>query len=255
MCKLFDGIDYFSATTDVWSRSNRSFIAVSVHFIDKVTNELRTEFIACEYFPGHHTHERVAQKLCRIFNRFGILKKVYFITTDSASEYVAACKYFGDDYRSIQRYLDEIEPEERDIGIDQIDSDSDSDSDLEENDFVRMPSDSSLSNEMVIGPNEQFVIHDISGLELNANVDLANINRIACSSHMLDKVGSLDTLEAKKDVEYAAMYDTVFGKLKSIWDLKASRLHSEEFERITKKKLIGPHRIRWLKTFDAVGVY
>lgn len=63
---------------------------------------MKTEFIACELFEGHHTNDKVAEKLNGIFQRFEILEKVYFITTDGAGEYVAAFKYHSDNYRSIQ---------------------------------------------------------------------------------------------------------------------------------------------------------
>lgn len=78
------------------------------------------------------------------------------------------------------------------------------------------------------------------------------MNRIGCSSHMLDKIGAKDSVKANSDTSYKNMYDKVFGKLHVIWDTKSKRLCAEEFTRITKKKLIGPHRIRWMKTFGAV---
>lgn len=69
--------------------------------------------------------------------------------------------------------------------------------------------------------------------------------------HFLCK--KIDALEARDDNEYAEMYDRVFAKLDAIWHMKESRLSAEIFERITGRKLIGPHRIRWLKTFESVS--
>lgn len=79
------------------------------------------------------------------------------------------------------------------------------------------------------------------------------MNRIGCSSHMLDKVGKKDALKANVNKAYAAMYDRVFATLNTIWAQKDSRLSAEIFTRTTGRKLIGPHRIRWLKTYDAVS--
>lgn len=56
------------------------------------------------------------------------------------------------------------------------------------------------------------------------------------------------------DAEYAAIYTSVFNKLNNIWALKDSRLSAEIFKRITGKSVIGPHRIRWLKFFEAVSL-
>lgn len=82
---------------------------------------------------------------------------------------------------------------------------------------------------------------------------LRKMNRVACSSHMLDKIGKYDALNAKRDLKYSAMYERVFKKLDEIWSLRDSRLNAEIYTRITGRKLIGPHRIRWMKTYDAVS--
>lgn len=97
--KTFKKVKFFSATTDIWSRSNKSFIAVSVHYYEG--NELKTSFIACESFAGRHTNDKVAMKLNEIFVRYDILRKVFFVTTDGASEYQAAFKYYADNYNSM----------------------------------------------------------------------------------------------------------------------------------------------------------
>lgn len=57
------------------------------------------------------------------------------------------------------------------------------------------------------------------------------------------------------NVEYAAIHGKVFEKLEKVWDLRKSRVAAEVFFRHTGKQLIGPHRIRWLKTYDAVSTH
>ena len=52
-----------------------------------VPDKIQSKFIACEHFPGRHTHDRVAKKLSEIFKRFGIIERVFYITTDNAGEY------------------------------------------------------------------------------------------------------------------------------------------------------------------------
>lgn len=112
MIRTFKKIPYFCATSDIWSRSNKSFIAVSVHYLESKSLQLKTKFIACEYFPGRHTHDKVAEKFSSIFQRYGIEKKVFSVTTDGAGEYVAAFKYFGDNYRSVHL----LDADEEDLG-------------------------------------------------------------------------------------------------------------------------------------------
>lgn len=252
LIKIFESVEYFSATADIWSRSNRSFLAVSVHYIELETNNLKTVFIACVHFPGSHTHDRVAEKLALIFTSYGILEKVFFITTDSAGEFVAAFKYFGDDYRSIRLLIE---------GEDQFDSDSDNEDDYDAGEMIRRRDRFDL-NSPVYDATETFAVHDAfdydsdtDPIDEHAQRLLPNLSRIGCSSHKLDKVASIDALTARRDANYAEMYDKVFEKLDKLWGLKSSRLKAEVFTEITKRKLIGPHRIRWLKTFDAVRVH
>lgn len=83
---------------------------------------------------------------------------------------------------------------------------------------------------------------------------LRGMNRIDCSAHKLEKIGGKDSLNANYDSGYSDLYDKTFGKLEKIWHLKESRLNAEIFSRITGKRLIGPHRIRWMKKFNAVSI-
>lgn len=271
----FKSVDFFSATTDVWSRSNKSFIAVSVHYYDGF--QLKTAFIACEAFPGKHTNDKVAVKLNQIFTRYNILDKVYFVTTDGATEYCAAFKYYADNYNSMsllsnQQFdwefyeaSDEMLPlNETDPGnnsnqpenVSNVENDNDSDDEVDFIGYNRIERDSSASANVSADANDNgnvFVTHDLFDSDTYENENLLpKMNRIACSSHLLDKVGKKDVLLAKRDGTYAAIHDRAFKKLELIWELKNSRLSAEVFSKHTGKKLIGPHRIRWMKTYDAV---
>lgn len=261
----FKKIKYFSSSTDIWSRSNRSFIAVSVHYFDSTSDKcaepvLKTDFIACAYFSGRHTHDRVAEKLSAIFERFGIKEKVFFATTDGAGEYVAAFKYFGDDYQSI--YLND----ENDVDISVAGNSSVANShspatscqedSIVQNDFEDDSSenfiykgDSSTSLDM-----DSFVIHDLDsifGTESDGRI-LGKMNRIDCSAHKIDKLASIDADKVDDGSDYAKIHSHVFGKLHQIWSLKDSRISAEIFKQLTGKCIIGPHRIRWIKLYEAV---
>lgn len=104
LTEKYKSVDFISATSDIWSKSNQSYIAVSVHYFEE-DDTLSTDFIACKSFEGAHTNDRIAEKLSTIFDRFGILHKVAFITTDGDSKYVAALKYYGDHYETMTDYL------------------------------------------------------------------------------------------------------------------------------------------------------
>lgn len=62
----FENVKYFCATSDMWTRSNMSFIAVSVHYYEPNTLKLQIKFIACEHFPGRHTNDSESESEFRI---------------------------------------------------------------------------------------------------------------------------------------------------------------------------------------------
>lgn len=271
--KSFENVEYFCATSDVWSRSNTSFIAVSVHYFAPNTFKLQTRFIACKHFVGRHTNDRVAKKLKSIFDRYFITNKVYFVTTDGGTEYVAAFKYYSDNYRSLQLTTASDEDfgrlndatDDDDIGaigsrsgsnpnanenISDSESEADDDPDLIVRSISNADDDAQFSSNNNNANSETFFIHELP-LEL-----LPNMNRIDCSSHKLEKLGRIDVQNAKgHDEQYDNCHDRVFAKLEKIWKLKDSRISAEIFYRITRKKLTIPHRIRWLKTHEAVNVF
>lgn len=250
-------MEYFSATTDIWTRSNKSFIAVSVHYYDDNLN-LKSAFISCESFEGRHTKERVGEKLKEIFNQYGILDKVFYLTTDGAGEFVFALKSYGDDNRSHQflnepNYIDWVSKEQNpeskintsaDTNVElmpenaeQHTVDSDSDEFVEhEDDFIRISYDENPSED------ESIIIHNICSDDDREPL-LGKMNRIACSSHRLEKIGRIDSNNATNDPDYKEIHDHVFKVLYKIWDQKDSRINAEFFFTTTGKRLIGPHRI------------
>lgn len=124
----------------------------------------------------------------------------------------------------------------------------------EEDESIAESSTSTNRNEITV----QRVFQDDNDNNDDINSDnapfpqLPNMNRIDCSSHKLDKLGKIDVENAKTDPVYNEIHSGVLNTLEKIWSLKDSRLSAEVFTQITNRKLIGPHRIRWLKTFDAV---
>lgn len=244
---------------------------MSIHFYDDDLN-LKSAFIACEPFEGRHTKDRVGQKLRSMFEQFGILEKVFFVTTDGAGEYVVAMQLYGDNNRTIQALTDQnhVDWLHRNAGSDTATTSG-------ANDELSTSTDSCSRNEIdddIDSEREQFDEHDFSRIDYNhdqneANLDhfvvhdfiddddneplLGKMNRIACSSHRLEKIGRIDALNANTDPQYKEMHDRVFKVLNQIWNEKDSRLNAEIFFKITGRRLIGPHRIRWTKTYDAVS--
>lgn len=234
-------IEFISATSDVWSRSSRSYIAVSIHYIVPENGEIETKFIACERFIGSHNNEAVAQKLNSIFNRYGIAKKVNFITTDGAGEYKCAMVRFGDNYRSLAPLINLSED-------DIIDDDNLIEEEI--SDMLAIPAHEYDDTHYEDDSESAFTVKEI----LTGNLDVLLPTRVDCSSHLIDKIGKIDSFNAVLDEDYCDIYTKVMNKLNLIWAVTQSRLKLELFEKYTECKLVKPHRIRWNKLSDAVGV-
>lgn len=65
---------WFSLTMDIWSCKNRSFFAVSIHYIDDKTFEQKSFLLTCQDFPSPHTHEHIAERLQMLYSQ-----KKYFV--------------------------------------------------------------------------------------------------------------------------------------------------------------------------------
>lgn len=190
---------YLAATSDIWSRSNRSFIAVTIHFVDELTNETKSVFIACESFAGRHTKQAVGEKLYCIFQKYGIEKKVYFITTDGAGEYVWSITDIGDNYKSFDvrnmrsTYVaacdsNEIEEPNNEGDAVNLDEDVEHDSD----DVPMDVDDGSNAQDATLAFTVETAMEEIVNDELDTRIpNLPQLNRIACCSHMLEKVSSI----------------------------------------------------------------
>ena len=92
--KKIDIQDYVSATADIWSVNNKSFMGVTVHWIDAGTLIRGKAAIACKRFRGRHTYSAVATELEEIFSRYGLNNKVTECVTDNGSNFVKAFKEF-----------------------------------------------------------------------------------------------------------------------------------------------------------------
>lgn len=234
MKKAFKKIAFFTATSDVWSRQNVSFIAVTVHYFEPNNlDKIQSAFIACEHFLGSHTHDRVAAKLKEILKRYGILDRVYFMTTDGAGEYTAAFKNFGPNYSNMPVFAEnsvdllsdgEDGPNSSRGDVPQpveIDSDDDSDDD-EINLFERIPTRENHSENVNNDDDDSFVVENLPVHML------VNMNRIDCSAHKLDKIG-------KKDADKALGLDDEYGATMMIYTIA----HSQNWKRFGHSKKAG----------------
>ena len=88
-------LSFVATTTDCWTAHRRSYIGVTVHWIDPETLERKWAALACRRLRGSHTFEVLAAALDDINAEYGISQKICRTTTDSGSNFVKAFSVFG----------------------------------------------------------------------------------------------------------------------------------------------------------------
>ena len=84
---ILKGQSHLCTTADIWSTKYRSYMDVSVHWINAATLERESEMMGCFPFYGSHTFDKVAETLKSIQREFGTSeRKIVTTVTDSGSD-------------------------------------------------------------------------------------------------------------------------------------------------------------------------
>ena len=90
---LLDTISYVSTTADSWSSHNRSFLGMTVHWINGVSLQREKAVLGIKEIKVRQTADYLAQALLDLHQEFGLSRgKVVSTTTDNGANYVAAFK-------------------------------------------------------------------------------------------------------------------------------------------------------------------
>ncbi len=87
-------VETLCTTADCWSSRRRSFLGVTVHWIDESTLERKGCCLAIRHITGRHTYDIIAKELEAIHQEFGINEKICFTVTDSGSNFLKAFRHF-----------------------------------------------------------------------------------------------------------------------------------------------------------------
>ncbi|RXG71012.1 hypothetical protein Avbf_02246 [Armadillidium vulgare] len=84
---------FLCTTADVWSTKHRSFMGVTVHWINESTIERQSATLACSRFKGAHTYTKVAEILSSIHRKFVISRSTIIATvTDNGANFAKFSK-------------------------------------------------------------------------------------------------------------------------------------------------------------------
>ncbi|KAF3840272.1 hypothetical protein F7725_018989 [Dissostichus mawsoni] len=88
--KIFEGLEYISTTSDIWSVHNRSFLGITSHWINPTTLQRQKAALACKRIKGRHTYAVIASEIDHIHSLYGVSTKVTSTVTDNGSNFVKA---------------------------------------------------------------------------------------------------------------------------------------------------------------------
>ncbi|XP_065316758.1 uncharacterized protein LOC135925394 [Gordionus sp. m RMFG-2023] len=87
--------NYVCTTADCWTAFNRSYIGITVHWIDVEKLERRSAILACQRLQGRHTYDVISKALTAVFKEFHIQNKNICTITDNASNFSKAFRVFS----------------------------------------------------------------------------------------------------------------------------------------------------------------
>ncbi|XP_071582354.1 uncharacterized protein [Temnothorax nylanderi] len=90
-------IEYISTTADLWSKAKRSYLGITVHWINPGTLKRESAALACRRMKGRHTFDVLAKEINSVFLEYHIQNKVCCVTTDNGSNFVKAFRDFARD--------------------------------------------------------------------------------------------------------------------------------------------------------------
>uniref|UniRef100_A0A3Q2WY69 HAT C-terminal dimerisation domain-containing protein n=1 Tax=Haplochromis burtoni TaxID=8153 RepID=A0A3Q2WY69_HAPBU len=81
--------EFVSTTADIWTVNNKSFMGVTVHWINS-TLQRNKAALACKRIRGSHTYDVIGAEIEEIHSSYGLQGKVIATVTDNASNFAKA---------------------------------------------------------------------------------------------------------------------------------------------------------------------
>ncbi|KAF3835671.1 hypothetical protein F7725_028229 [Dissostichus mawsoni] len=86
-------VDFVSTTADIWTVNNKSFMGVTIHWINS-TLQRNKAALACKRIRGRHTYDVIGAEIEEIHSSYGLHGKVVATVTDNASNFAKAFRVY-----------------------------------------------------------------------------------------------------------------------------------------------------------------
>lgn len=184
-------------TVDLWSSQHRSFIGMTVHWLEQNTLKRMSAALACKRFQGCHTFDKIASAIHSIHAEYGIEYKVAKTCTDNGSNMVKAFNEFHvklpvEDTTKTLKSTNNSSHDSSDVEEDYDESDSET---VDASNFIEQSYLSSDCDEVALPPH------------------------MRCCTHTLNLVATTDASKASDDKQYKRIYHSSMSKASAIWNL------------------------------------
>jgi hypothetical protein len=213
-------------TADCWTSRRRSFIGVTVHWLDTTGLQRRGCCLAVRELSGRHTYDVIAKTLESIHNEFDITEKISFTVTDSGANFLKAFRHFS----------------------------------MEEAGESESPPAASDSDASRPEDNADMLFHEIDELLEPATEDEDDDDEHVryklpphrkCACHLLNLVATTDVSKLQGTVKRTSVQ--AFAKLQGIWNKQnRSASAAEKIKGALGTYLITPGDTRWNSMYDSV---
>lgn len=226
-------VDFVCTSADIWSSSKRSYLGMTIHWINNDTLKREGAAIACRRFKGSHTYDKIAEIINEVHSEFNLnLYKITKTITDNGSNMVKAFKMFGRSESIVT--LSDCSQNNNYNTINYKDEDNEDDEIDEDNDLFSQAFPEPIKD-------------SISDYELP--------NHERCATHTLHLIAAVDIKQAIAESNaYKRIRNSVFGKCQALWNLCAkSPKACETYLDITGKSSTSPCPTRWNLYYDSVN--
>ena len=218
-------VECVCTTADCWSSRRKSFIGVTIHWLEQESLQRKGGCLAICQLSGRLTYDMLAKTLQSINTEFGIMNKICYTVTDSGANFVKAFHHFA-------QVDDETEFE---VQQHQENNDNEEDEDENEMNFTE------INNLLVLTEEEE-----------NEQVIYKLPPHRKCACHLLNLLATVNA--GKIDGLTKRTLTQTFAKLQGMWNKQnRSPNVAEEIKNELGCLLIIPGDTRWNSTYDVVS--
>ena len=203
--------DYCCTTADIWSCHNKSYLGVTVHWLEFInfTSKRFSAVSACQRFKEIHSYKYITEKLHNIHAKYNLsIMKIVNLATDNASNLQKAFTEFTADTQE-NKYDDDSE------------------------------GDVTFDNVADILSQSQSYNNNNSDNEDDDAQDFSLPSHVKCGCHTLNLIATIDVNSALLDKKYGKLRNGAFGKCQGLWTAvrHSMKMHDTTGELSPGKKL------------------